>query len=687
MLFAGSEARVTDSACEGNSVGDGWAGMGGAVATMGAVARLQMHSVALSGNQGHHGTVYIGQPGALTEPAVLQELHFGNASMPIAGCVFSTFQPGVDPPECVNCTHNAATPLHVTTPASYKLTQADQVVTEVNLASNTSVLGVIAGENLETLTPAVHYVATDYYGQVCLPSSVTTVTAQMDAGLIAGGNARVVSGSLEMYGREGAVFDDMMLAGLAGGSYLVHFVPVESEWAGLALEVAIAPCESGDYYDGTSFTCKQCEAGTLKFANDEEPCVSCEGRNVTCPGGDAFVLEDGYWLANAAVRADCLVNDTECVLEKVQRCDYVGACTSEEGHRGNANGSLTVATDALCAQGYANSVVLCGSCVTGFEMLQARRCRRCPEIWEVWTQLLGLLLSTAFFLRLVVHFPTTRDLVLSKVNGGQRSRVLLSIAVNHLQVLSQQLGIFGDSVVPEVFQQFLYGTQFLGLNMRFNGQSCLLYHFSEGSATQFAQFGHFYASVWLHALLPIGMTLFVIVMYTVRSSISASSTERRTGAEDGMSEVKDVDEAEDDMSEVKDVDEAEDGMSEVKDVDGAEDDMSEVKDVDGAEDGRGNAKDVDGAEDGRGEVKDVDGADGNGMLGYDSDDCSASRDSCSSNDAGEHSTTAQRDAVIVMPASVSIATFLLEFMHPSIAACMFQARPLLCPSLGSSDGR
>eukprot|EP00854_Cymbomonas_tetramitiformis_P029657 gene29657-36951_t len=275
-----------------------------------------MHSVALSGNQGHHGTVYIGQPGALTEPAVLQELHFGNASMPIAGCVFSTFQPGVDPPECVNCTHNAATPLHVTTPASYKLTQADQVVTEVNLASNTSVLGVIAGENLETLTPAVHYVATDYYGQVCLPSSVTTVTAQMDAGLIAGGNARVVSGSLEMYGREGAVFDDMMLAGLAGGSYLVHFVPVESEWAGLALEVAIAPCESGDYYDGTSFTCKQCEAGTLKFANDEEPCVSCEGRNVTCPGGDAFVLEDGYWLANAAVRADCLVNDTECVLEK-----------------------------------------------------------------------------------------------------------------------------------------------------------------------------------------------------------------------------------------------------------------------------------------------------------------------------------------------------------------------------------
>ena len=84
-------------------------------------------------------------------------------------------------------------------------------------------------------------------------------------------------------------------------------------------------------------------------------CVQCPvDRGLTCLGGQAFEVSEGYWLADDA--ATC--TSGQCILERVYACQAEQACSSGGGAR-NVTEFTQVAQLHLCAEGHRSDVVLC----------------------------------------------------------------------------------------------------------------------------------------------------------------------------------------------------------------------------------------------------------------------------------------------------------------------------------------
>ncbi|KAK3280373.1 hypothetical protein CYMTET_11779 [Cymbomonas tetramitiformis] len=504
LLSAGMRARLLNTSCEGNVAGSG---DGGAVATEGAVLKLELRDMAFSGNSAQHGTVYIDVPSALSEPPVLEQLHFANYTGG-GGQVFSLYEPDAAMPECVNCTFPAGTRLHATTPARYVLVQEGRVVAESAPAASgnaTASTAIITGESWKVLTPAISYQARDYYGFVCSPESTAGIFAKLDPAETTGEYVVFTGGTSEVYTHnDGGIFESLVLVGTPGARYMVQFEPGVTGWLAVPVTLALVPCQAGDCYDAVSQQCDRCQDGYLKFSADETQCAPCDGRGVTCPGGNAYVLEDGYWLANGAIRAGCAKNDTECVLEKVQRCDWAEACEITGAHRGNVAGSLTVPTSVLCADAYDPSVVLCGGCAMGYEMMPTRVCARCPPKWWAWLRLLAAVLASPLLMLLMLRSITAIE--------AQNPTVSSMCA---RQVMSQQLAVFGVATIPQEFQSFLHMPSLMSFDLLYLcGMSCILYHTTTAAAEEYNEFGHFYASFALYASLPVVLSA-PIVLFAV----------------------------------------------------------------------------------------------------------------------------------------------------------------------------
>jgi hypothetical protein len=77
-------------------------------------------------------------------------------------------------------------------------------------------------------------------------------------------------------------------------------------------------------------------------------------RGLTCLGGTAFEVSEGYWLADDA--AAC--TSGQCILERVYECGAEQACSSGGAAR-NVTEFAQVPQLQLCAEGHRSDIVQC----------------------------------------------------------------------------------------------------------------------------------------------------------------------------------------------------------------------------------------------------------------------------------------------------------------------------------------
>eukprot|EP00854_Cymbomonas_tetramitiformis_P017557 gene17557-20904_t len=366
-VAANAEGFVENSSFVGNEVEKG---SGGGVSLASGMASITLLNVSFeegSTPRGHGAGVYVAAPPA---PAILETrlvaLRFVNNSAVAGPNIYWEFVADRDEQAELDCQQCTVAPLqselYASSAASFVLLQAGEVVLPEGLESISA----------RPITPPIKYAGLDFYGNVAQEPGMDDVAVfSLDATL---------SGTLTVpYQQTGAEFNRLSVTGRPGASYTLVFQPWQDSWSSVTLKVALQPCQAGDVYIETAQTCSTCEAGSIKFDNSTDECTSCKNSGLTCHGGDAFTLEDGYFMAELSIHAACAERSAECVLARTSECDWSPACSST-ANRNNMGGALAVPLEAQCGEGYQQgTTVLCGSCEAGYQLSMATgRCRECP---------------------------------------------------------------------------------------------------------------------------------------------------------------------------------------------------------------------------------------------------------------------------------------------------------------------
>ncbi|KAK3281520.1 hypothetical protein CYMTET_10696 [Cymbomonas tetramitiformis] len=324
----------------------------------------------------------------------------------------------------------------------------------------------IRSRSTSLVKPALTYVATDYYSSV-----VHTMRAQ-EVRIVSDEDVARGQRSARYTAYRGANFTELSVTGIPGQRYMLEFVPDETGWATLAIAVDLESCSPGEVYNTAAKRCDRCDAGTIKFDNSSEACVSCEGTGLTCLGGADFALMDGYWMASRYVEAACVVSDVACVMEQVYPCPAIlNACSAPSAgvERRNMDGAPYVAEPLLCAANHgAASTVLCAGCQAGtaFSHISAT-CEECEDAWVLWVRLIALLLvlvglSAALVSGLLKHWQGRGATRMARdIHVGLQLSSLCSVALGHLQVVGQTLLLYSAEVLPPVYRDFLIGPTLL----------------------------------------------------------------------------------------------------------------------------------------------------------------------------------------------------------------------------------
>ncbi|KAK3256396.1 hypothetical protein CYMTET_34469 [Cymbomonas tetramitiformis] len=375
----------------------------------------------------------------------------GNHANYSGDCMYWQYEAGFVVPECHNCTCDGE---YASSIARSSVQQYD--------ASSGSWYTVDSLESQSTQQLAKHrFTGLDYYGNVVQVSEDGTVVANAvvnhpdDVQYVRGG-------TLELYTLEGAVFEELVLVGVPGLVYNISWVFIsQAAWPTVELPVILMECLPGEKYVVESQSCVICAQGYLKLDNSTEDCSECNKDEVSCLGGNVFMVQPGYWVPTAATACEA---DTNCLLDLVYECDLNAqdealACMTEEALRTSTTTNISSLT--LCDVGYRPEVALCQGCADGYYMNSSNECISCDiGIGVLFLQFLfffmcmGSLLYLVWFISLHASktsmslYSPGMHLASSANSIASIGSSLFSVVMGHLQVLGPMLQIFQSDIGP-----------------------------------------------------------------------------------------------------------------------------------------------------------------------------------------------------------------------------------------------
>ncbi|KAK3255494.1 hypothetical protein CYMTET_35325 [Cymbomonas tetramitiformis] len=478
FLAEGASAHISGgSVLEGNRAEFG----GGVSLAMGA--QLSMQDSTLQGNSAWNlgGALYTVEPAASTS---LSNLSFVQNLAPNMDSVFWAQAR----PACANCSF--VTSLFETGAQCSGLelddlspaTSAGINVRDGSL--NISTIEVVSGDDMQLWVGI-------YDTELRHICEVDNLTVYWD--WRSNATEALLAGSTSQEYSEGhADFSELAIIGLVGQSYDLVLTTSDSSIPPLGLRVAIAPCRDGQEYDGQSI-CRSCPPNEIKFDNVSTSCTSCEGREaeIECRGENQYTVAEGYWLSpsieKCATESVVAGDVAECFLEKVYQCDYAGACSGVPRETEGLSGVLSL---TQCSEGYDHGVVLCGACEIGYEMQLDRSCAICPERkLMTYFQALGTVVGIMLFLfGGYLLWKRVEVAVLTKLAADGSSDVAtiaarsndtnnaLSLFFGYMQVIGQLTLIFKRDVMPEPFLEMLEGMTFITVDfLDWMSLRCLYY--------------------------------------------------------------------------------------------------------------------------------------------------------------------------------------------------------------------
>ncbi|KAK3256560.1 hypothetical protein CYMTET_34308 [Cymbomonas tetramitiformis] len=355
----------------------------------------------------------------------------------------------------------------------------------------------VQGASREVISPPPVFLALDDYGNVFPPlDDMTTgliagtlleylVWDAASATHVLGGNA-TVDGTLVQYTAQGAEFTSLQVAAIPGSLIVVSFQAMETLWDTVELHVALDACSEGQIYLEIDKRCVSCSPGYIKFDNSTTECTECP-TGLTCLGKDRYVLEDGYYMAPQSDTL-CGRQDAECVLRRVVHCDdREEACASGvEEARENTPGSTEIPLETLCMSGYKSSVVLCSSCEEGHYYTYRGSCEECESVASLVARLvLSSILLAAGVVALArwVHANSLKDDGATRLHfyfkAAKNASVgadCVTIAVNHIQMMSQVRIVFNSDQIPAGMRLFFNTFAIFSISvLEILGLPCLWY--------------------------------------------------------------------------------------------------------------------------------------------------------------------------------------------------------------------
>ncbi|KAK3275620.1 hypothetical protein CYMTET_16262, partial [Cymbomonas tetramitiformis] len=493
-------------------------GIGGAVAVHSGALGLSLDGSRLYRNQvadGLGGALFIEDDSVL--PASLSRLEFANNSAMLTGgdSLYWVIQTTNTQPVahlCEGCTgiegRMATNPVHFSVLVNDSATGS----TTRNLSGwyvDTAVLMVSSGEAIEG---PLRYVARDFYGNAVSINLDLDILVALDENCssIVG-----IFGGKEPYSHGIATFPLLTLTGPP--TYQCHtlFIPsveIERGWMSVEVVFQFAECHAGDVHDEGSDLCEPCEPGKLKFDATSAPCVACP-EGLDCPGGNVFVVKQGYWVAPSA--ALCDVDDMSCFLDRVSECEVAEACESE-GTR-TATSPAEVTSLELCnAEEYSAGVLCSGSfvpvCASGYiRPSLVAECERCPPLHNalvtfcVWCCMFLVLIYGALWV-CRKNILRGREEVLTSASDA---RIAMEICMAYLTVLAQIVSIYDSKYLINAIGLASIHLGFLTFQVgTLTGVRCVLHHLVPHVAPQYNEFwANFCASCAQPFAIPLGFAL------------------------------------------------------------------------------------------------------------------------------------------------------------------------------------
>jgi len=353
-------------------------------------------------------------------------------------------------------------------------------------------------------------------------------------------------------------------------------IPGEATLEPATASVVVEPCVPGERHAHLLQQCVTCPSDSLLVDNRTgDACESCADRpgivctswgrdsggsisddcidqglgDVECAfrGGNAFALQPGYWMSSNAF--DCygaeLIDPTKCILSRVYACDEPATerCPgnveawerqiSFEPDRGTLSGV------SFCGPGYDPEVVLCGSCLPGYQTgPDGLSCEECPPgDWTVWLQLAGVLCAFFVLLSLVAWFLSRSagsDTMFGALQSGEELEgvtgdlgdimeefgnipspmPVINVIAGYLQVMGLQTNIFSSVNISGGIKSFMDGLSVFNFPIvRLLSLQCLAHSTGMTEDTEF--FGSFYASFIYYLLLPLIIPMLCGTLYVV----------------------------------------------------------------------------------------------------------------------------------------------------------------------------
>ncbi|KAK3262619.1 hypothetical protein CYMTET_28533 [Cymbomonas tetramitiformis] len=516
-------------------------------------------------NGSHGGAVFLQKAEWLGGQTVLERLTLVNNSGVRDGGthwehIFWEFtNTSGNPPRCDNC---SSTPEFIPILASSAVRFA--ALQDGNVSLEIPANGTLYANSTNAI-PVFSYVALDYYGAVVIPFSSVSVYAQVetDSDLDLSGQTGV------QYFSDGGLFTGLLATGMPGTSSSFQLDPLGmSGWETVTVNLHLIECAPGDHLNGLK--CETCPAGSLKFSNDSNPCVSCEEYDgIECLGGASYRIDQGWWLSpNAQYCGDVAKraegeSEEECLLNRVSKCDFIDACTTdgsaEEEAGRSGSGLQGPETIQVCdTERYSSNLPRCGgllglSCKHGYRAdFVYRACKSCPPLMMVITVSAAVVLSICAMLYfLFMIFRTvdenvkgdsaegTDDITTMMVRMNQ-GRCALGIFVGYVQVLGQMTLVFRTSLMPGMMNSMLRVFRpfaIIDTASLFN-VPCILYHANllEPSRTSMFYLGFYDAIItpWLVILF------FVIVYRGIKFNIKRKKDSQMNILHNHMAELFDA---------------------------------------------------------------------------------------------------------------------------------------------------
>eukprot|EP00854_Cymbomonas_tetramitiformis_P013677 gene13677-16163_t len=308
----------------------------------------------------------------------------------------------------------------------------------------------------------------------------------------------------------------LALKGKPGTQCEIYFT---SDFGGLyshvvTSNVTVVPlqyCQPGEELHGDTWqTCEECPVGSLSLDNSSA-CLECTKElecsgdesdcPIHCPGGNAYVVCEGSWIAP---QAHLCGSDTQCFLDRVYKCEQEDACTTgekdtcDEAVGRSGYGAASVVSLQVCNSGpYSDSVVLCGSqtpvtCSTEgyFSAGSGEECLQCPPRSAVLTQIVFVLLAVVVAVSAVFRFMrsmgstfTTDTLNLSP-ETRQVLKDIVAITLGYLQVMTQMSDVFRDELMPSSIRGYTGSFKFVNLDLMWLvNLPCISYYASNSTSS------------------------------------------------------------------------------------------------------------------------------------------------------------------------------------------------------------